>query len=109
MHIELIPIRMDATLEAHLAGEVLTLNGQAVDLSAVTEAEPLAAETLGCPWICGEVTRRDGEIRLSLLLPHGADAPEEMRFPAPISRRRTGPLPLPCPPAEPADEPPAEI
>jgi hypothetical protein len=49
-------------------------------------------------WITGDVSRVSGEICLSLLLPHGANAPEETRFPAAYSIPliiADGPVPLP--------------
>ena len=100
MKITLVPVRMDVPLQAELQGEVLVLNGARVDLSAATEKAPLRP---GGPWIIGEVRRVKGELQLELLLPHGADAPEETRFPAMLEVTEDGPLPLP-----PHDAPPQE-
>ncbi len=95
MKITLVPIRMDLRLDASLKGESLILNGETVDLSRVTEAAPMDAADFGCDWITGEVRRVEGEIELSLILPHGADAPDETRFPKPVRRVKDGVIALP--------------
>ncbi|MBK6468796.1 MAG: hypothetical protein IPF96_19660 [Rhodobacter sp.] len=95
MLIHLVPVRMDAPLEARLDREVLVLNGRKVDLSGVPEGASVAAGGFGCRYLVGEIAREGGEIVLSLLLPHAADAPEKTRFPAPLWRKRPGVLPLP--------------
>ena len=41
------------------------------------------------------MTRVDGRITLTLVLPHGSDAPEAARFPQPIIVTQAGPIPLP--------------
>lgn len=102
MKITLSPVRMDAPLTATVEGEVLTLNGTAVDLSTVTPEAPL--EDPGNPWIVGAV-RRDGAgmLEVTLILPHGSAPPQETLFPAPVEIT-AGPVPLPPydapPPAE---------
>lgn len=103
MIITLVPIRMDGTLTLIREGEALILNGERVDLSAAAEGAPLdlslrdeAGDVVAPhPWIIGPVERRAGRLHLSLLLPHGADAPEAVRFPAPLSVESDGPVPLP--------------
>lgn len=92
MKISLSPTRMDMTLTAEVANDILTLNGAALDLSAVTESDPL--EDHDHPWIVGPIRREAGELQVTLLLPHGANPPQETLFPAPITIRK-GPVPLP--------------
>jgi hypothetical protein len=95
MLINLVPVRMEAPLEARLDGEVLTLQGQDVDLSTVAEGVTMPAEAFGSPYLLGEVRREKGEIIVTVLLPHAADAPEETRFPQPLRCKKAGALPLP--------------
>lgn len=90
MHIALSPIRMDQPLTVARAGSVLTLNGEATDLAAYT-ADPEAPH----PWIVGQPVLEAGTWHVTLLLPHGADAPDEVRFPAPIMLTGDGPVALP--------------
>lgn len=92
MKITLNPIRMDAQLSASVSGDVLNINGNAFDLSAYSE----------CEWIIGEPENIDGVWHVTVLLPHGADAPDETRFPAPIIAT-DGPVPLPPYTLEPED------
>ena len=94
MKITFSPIRMDARLAASIEGDTITLNGQAVDLSSVAEGEAVDAETLGCDWIRGAVTRADGALHLTLILPHGPDAPRAALFPEPVEAG-DGPVEVP--------------
>lgn len=94
MHITLIPVRMDAALTLHRAGDVLTVNGVAYDFGPLPEGAVLPATAVDCDWIAGAITRAGGVLQLSLILPHGPDAPHEARFPAPISAPN-GPIDLP--------------
>ena len=79
MKLTFSPVRMDQTLTALVAGDELTLNGEVTDLSHVTEDAPLTDH--GHPWIAGPVRRIEGDLHLTLILPHGANAPSETLFP----------------------------
>jgi hypothetical protein len=94
MKITFSPCRMDAVLAASIDGDTITLNGQAVDLSGVAEGAAVDAETLGCDWITGQVSRADGVLCVTLILPHGADAPQEALFPEPVEAG-DGPVAVP--------------
>lgn len=76
------PLRMDATLSVDLSGDVITLNGVGYDLSPLVEGAVLPAFDAA---VIGPVTRKAGDIRLTLCLPHGMDAPDAVRFPAVVS------------------------
>ena len=80
MKIKLSPVRSDnEPLIASVKGDVITVNGAAYDLSPLEAGEELPAPE---PF-AGSITRDDGGvIHLTLMLPHGANAPEETRFPA---------------------------
>lgn len=94
MLINLSPVRMDRFLTASVFGDAITLNGVTHDFSALAEGE---TEPRGNrEWLASDVTRVDGQIALTLILPHGADAPEEARFPQPIIAT-DGPVALPGP------------
>lgn len=95
MHITLTPVRMDQTLAASKAGDVLTLNGTAFDFTPLPEGGRLPRAAVDCPWLASDVTREGGTIRLTLILPHGAEAPGETRFPAPLFLSEDGPVALP--------------
>ena len=95
MHIALSPARRDETLTASRDGDTLTLNGDAFDFSPLGEGETLPADAIDSAWIVGDVTRTDGVLHLTLRLPHGANAPEETRFPEPIIDPPDGEIALP--------------
>ena len=95
MKITLSPLRANTPLTASRAGDTLTLNGEAFDFSPLKEGETLPADAIDSPWITGDVTRTDGVLHITLRLPHGADAPEETRFPEPIIDPPDGEIALP--------------
>ena len=103
MILTLSPVRADPALRLHRAGDVLTVNGAAYDLGTIPEGGERSAEEIGCPWIAGTVTRLQGVLHVTLLLPHGADAPPETLFPVPVTPDADGDVTLPPHDAPPAD------
>ncbi|MBL4917992.1 hypothetical protein [Szabonella alba] len=72
MKLTFSPTRMDATLTASVAGDVLTLNGSALDFSPLPPGATLPCAAIGCDWIAGDVTRDEaGVLSVPLILPHG--------------------------------------
>ncbi|MFE3838600.1 hypothetical protein [Pseudogemmobacter sonorensis] len=94
MIITLTPVRMAQTLTASLAGDILTLNGKAYDFTPLPEGATLPPAAVDCAWLASDVTREGGHIRLTLILPHGADAPPETLWPG-VLTIASGPVPLP--------------
>jgi hypothetical protein len=89
------PVRMDEALTASVAGDVLTLNGVALDFGPLPAGATLPRAAIASPWIAGDVTCDGaGVLTVPLILPHGANAPEATRFPAPITAGN-GPVALP--------------
>lgn len=95
MHITWSPVRLDETLTAFRAGEVLTINGEAFDFGPLPEGATLPAEAIDSPWIVGPVSRIDGELHMTLRLPHGPNPSQAVAFPEPIHVTEDGPIPLP--------------
>ncbi len=91
----LSPIRSDQTLEIYKTGDALTINGDTFDFTQLPEGATLPNEAIGCEWIVSDVNRINGEIELTILLPHGADASESARFPEPINMTSDGQVVLP--------------
>lgn len=87
-------LRADA-LSLSLDGDVLTVNGTDYDFGPLSEGGTLPRAAVGCPLLASDVTREGDHIALTLILPHGTDASEEVRFPQPITVTQTGPIPLP--------------
>lgn len=84
-----------------IAGDVLTIDGEDFDFSPMPEGGEIGSEHVASDWIIGvNVCRIDGEIRISMPLPIGPDAPEASRFPAPVIVNSDGPVTLPAYSAE---------
>ena len=97
MRISFSPCRGDVQLDLSKAGDVLTINGEDFDFSHVTEEDPVRLGDMACEWLLSDVVRKDGLLELTLLLPYGAGAPAEMRFPQPVFVEQDGPVALPKP------------
>lgn len=98
MHtITFLPQRRDDLALDGLAwsGDVLTINGAALDLSGIPEGATLPADAVDHPLVTGEITRRGGALSLALTLPLGANPTQEARFPAPVTTG-DGPVPIPA-------------
>lgn len=78
-----------------LAGGTLTIDGVPIDLDAIPPGGALAAEDSGSLWVVGYIRRAgDGAVTVPLLLPIPVDAPEALRFPAPVEVAADGPVNL---------------
>ena len=98
MKIKLSPTRMDEQLAASVSGDSITVNGTRINFGPLLNGETLPNEAINNKWIAGDAHRIDGEIHLTLALPHGATAPQETRFPAAYDVPMTvssGAVPLP--------------
>lgn len=81
MKIKLSPVRMDIQLAATVMDDAIALNGETLDFSPLKDGETIPAEAIQHQFITGDVSRIDGEIHLTLVLPHGPNAPHSTRFP----------------------------
>lgn len=98
MKICLSPVNMDKQLTASVSGDIITINGQVLDLSPLQEGDTLPAGAIDSPWILGDVSRIGGDIHLTVVMPYWGNAPKEARFPAAYSVPMTvleGDVPLP--------------
>ncbi len=95
MHITFTPMRLDKDLTLEKQGEVLFINGEAFDFSPLPEGYILPRAAVACDWLISDVTRADGALQMTLILPHGALAPHETLFPAPMTLTTDGPVDLP--------------
>lgn len=94
MRINLTPMRRDDLLELSVSGDALTVNGELFDFAPIPEGAALPRVAVACPWLASDVERSGGKIALTLILPHGTNAPEETLFPAAIDVD-DGPVTLP--------------
>lgn len=95
MKIKLSPVRSDAVLAVAKTGDILEINGVALDFSRLADGATLPSEAIGNPFIVAPVERVNGDLMVTLMLPHDADAPESARFPIDIHGPADGRVPLP--------------
>lgn len=96
MKINLSPQRRDDQLTLEKAGDTLTFNGTAYNFDQLPDGATLPRDACDCEWLASDVERIDGELVLSILLPHGTTAPESTRFPEPIVNPADGIVELPA-------------
>lgn len=95
MLIQLSPVRADADLHIVKQGDTLTINGVALDFSRLGNGCSLPAAAIGSSWVTGTAERIDGDLVITLRMPHGADASERARFPTDIVNPADGQVFLP--------------
>lgn len=103
MRISFSPQRRDDALAAIKAGDTLTINGAAFDFSSLPDGATIPVGAVPCGWVVGPVERIDGELHLTLALPHGSNPTPAVAFPAPLIDPPDGVLNLP------RDEEPANV
>lgn len=99
MRISFSPQRRDDTLTVARHGDIVTINGDILDLSAIPDGATLPAEAISNPWIGGPVERIDGVLHVTLVLPHGENPSQAVAFPDPITLTGDGPVTVPHDPA----------
>lgn len=108
MKIKLSPIFKETTpLSAKIDEDKITVNGEVYDFTPLKEGETLPSDALPEGVFASSIERIEGDIHLTLVLPHAVTAPYETRFPAAYSVAMdvvSGEVPLP-----PYDEPKAEV
>lgn len=91
MHIKFSPQRRDDTLTLErTAPDRLRINGELYNFGPLGEGGVLPG--VPCEWIVGPVTRTDGMIHLTLILPHGPNPTETQAYPQPITVTEDGPI-----------------
>lgn len=95
MHITFSPCGGMPPITLAREGDTLIINGEVVDFSGLADGGVLPAEDVSSTHLVGDVRRKDGVLHLTLILPHGPNAPEETRFPAPITVEDDGPVEIP--------------
>lgn len=103
MHITFSPQRRDDTLTLEKTGDRLRINGELFNFNPLGEGDEIPSDQIPNPWIIGPVTRMDGEIHLTLILPHGPNPSQAVAFPEPIHVTQDGPITIP------QDEEPADV
>ena len=78
------------------AGDILTIDGEAFDFTNLPDGATLPASAISSDMVVGDVSRIDGVLHLTLILPHGTNAPEATRFPEPLTLAGNGLVTLPA-------------
>lgn len=92
MIINFSPVRSDNELVIFKSGELLTVNGTEYDLSQIPEGATLPNP--GAPF-AGDIERNNGQVELTLILPHGPNPSPEQAFPEPVLNPEDGEVVLP--------------
>lgn len=95
MIIKLSPIRSNDTLIVSKKGDVLTINGEEFDFTALPDGATLPATAVRSEFIAGDVTRTGGTLTVPLLFPHGPEPSNAVAFPADIKANADGKITLP--------------
>lgn len=96
MRITYSPVEGLAPIELSVEGDVLTINGVAYDFSALADGDSIPFVALAEPLIVSDVVRIGGVVELTVILPHGQNAPEETRFPTPVDLLVNGTVEIPA-------------
>lgn len=95
MKIKLSPQRSDKHLSLEKEQNTLIINGKRFDFAPLPDGATLPREAIQSEFIVSDVERIDGVLHLTILLPHGANASHETRFPEPIKVSEDGVITLP--------------
>ena len=107
MIIKFSPQRRDDTVVYEVYGNTVVINGEPFDFSPIENGDILPQKAISSQWAAGDVTRVDGQLELTLLLPNPWNYSQEQAFPVPIHMTVDGvvSLPQPLPESEPFPEP----
>lgn len=96
MKISLSPVGLFKSLVVErTAPDRLRINGELFNFGPLNDGDVIPSGFIPCEWIVGPVTRSEGDIHLTLLLPHGASPDAHVAFPAPILDPPIGIVDLP--------------
>lgn len=95
MQITLRPMRGDRPLQLERSGDRLIVDGEMFDFTPLPDGATLPRDAVACRWLADDVRRIGGVLHLTLVLPHGPDAPHDTRFPSNVAMTGDGPVPLP--------------
>ncbi|AZE65541.1 hypothetical protein SAMN05216475_4031 [Pseudomonas synxantha] len=99
-HVPFRPLGTAIPTTAIVEGETLILNGERIDLSLIPDGMTLPMSAIGHELFAGPVSRRNGEIELTLKLAVNAGAPAYMWQNGRL-QVSAGPVPFPVEPIDP--------
>lgn len=95
MIINLSPQRSDKRLNLEREQDTLIINSERFDFKELPDGATLPNEAIQSEVIVSDVERIEGVLHITVLMPHGANAPHETRFPEPIEVTEDGVITLP--------------
>lgn len=96
MQISFAPQRRDDALTLEkTSGDRLRINGELFNFNPLEDGDTIPAGAIPCDWIVGPVERVEGEVRLTVILPHGPDPSQTVAFPEPLTVTDDGPIDIP--------------
>jgi hypothetical protein len=96
MIITFSPQRREGSLTLEKSsGDRLRINGELFNFNPLEDGDTIPAGAIPCDWIVGAVERIDGEVRLTIVLPHGPNPSQAVAFPEPITVNEDGPIAVP--------------
>lgn len=96
MRISFSPQRRDDALVLEKSnGDHLRINGELFNFNPLNNGDVIPAGVVPSDWIVGPVERIDGEIHLTLILPHGPNPSRAVAFPEAITVTEDGPIEVP--------------
>lgn len=95
MIIKLSPLRDDKSLSVNVTGDAITINGEVFDFTQLPDGATLPVKSIKSGYFAGPVERINGQLYITLYLPHGANPPRHVAFPETIYVTQDGPVKLP--------------
>lgn len=96
MRISFSPQRRDDSLTLEkTSGDRLRINGELFNFNTLNDGDVIPAGTIPCDWITGTVEKVAGEVRLTVILPHGPNPSQAVAFPEAITVLEDGPIEMP--------------
>jgi hypothetical protein len=95
MIIKLSPQRSDEILTLVKNGDMLRINNQNYDFNPLVEGAVLPMGSINCKFIAGNVTRTNGEVVVTIILPYNVSHSNNRRFPTDLINVPDGPVELP--------------
>lgn len=108
MIISFSPQRRDDSLSLEkVSGDQLRINGELFNFSTLNDGDVIQAGVIPCEWVIGPVEKNDGEVHVTVILPHGPNPSQAVAFPEAITVTDDGPIEVPH--DEPEEEDDADV
>lgn len=104
MNIFFSPLRTDDVVDFAKAGDAIYINGEPFDLSPIEDGDTLPKDAINSNWFAGDVTRKDGQLIVTLTLPNPWNYSHEQAYPVPLFNVPDGTIELPKPLPDPEPE-----